>query len=113
MIAGPFPESNRIVRSWAGARTGETCYETEDGRVWRTTFGLPTITGVDYGTIEGDLMYSPPRFRGTPIRWPTIKFRPPPEKEPEVRVTPRPAKPKGKVAPIEFVGAGSMRRRWR
>jgi hypothetical protein len=112
VIAGPFPESNRIVRSWPGALTGETCYETEDGRVWRDVVFMPTITGVTYGSVEGSRVVSPPRSYQT-IRGPILKLRPPPEKEPEIRVFPRPAKPKGKVAPTEFVGAGSMRRRWR
>ncbi len=36
----------QIVRTWPGRGTGDSYYETEDGRIWHTSYGTPAITGV-------------------------------------------------------------------
>ncbi len=42
----------RIVRSWPGQNTGDVCYETEDGRIWRSCTTIVDITGVSYGIVH-------------------------------------------------------------
>lgn len=86
MIAGPYPDDLRIVRTWPAGGTGESYYQTEDGRVWKTSFYQETITGVSYGSIEGDRMISPPRSRGY---WPSSNRRPPPSR-PHFQPPPKP-----------------------
>ncbi len=118
MIAGPYPVSVRIIRTRPGALTGDTIYETEDGRVWVTTSGTPAITGVTYASVEGDRMISPPRSYGypPPRREPRFFDRPKPVPMPEEAAeAPRPRrKPKALQKALEgFVGAGPMKRRWR
>lgn len=117
MIAGPYPSESRIVRTWPAAQTGESYYETDDGRVWKTTFSTPTITGVEYGSLEGDRITSPPRARwGYPSRVPQFFDRPKPFPAPhEVAEPPLPKPaPKRVLAALRsFVGAGTMHRRWR
>lgn len=116
MIAGPYPEENRIVRSWPAAQTGESYYQTEDGRVWKTTFHTETITGVSYGSIEGDRMVSPPRSRSvTFYPRPTLNLKPIPVEYPEVaKALPvKPERPQRRGQGVKFVGGGPMRRRWR
>lgn len=45
-----YPGAHRIVRTWSGSRTGETCYLTEDGRVW-TTENIHVGTGQTRGDV--------------------------------------------------------------
>jgi hypothetical protein len=119
VIAGPYPASVRIIRSWPGPQTGDSYYETEDGRVWVTTSSSsPPITGVTYASVEGDQMVYPPRARAHPPPPPRIEFfdRPKPLPAPEeVSLAPEPTRrPKARLAPpASFVGAGPMHRRWR
>lgn len=52
-------DSSRIVRTSPGAGTGETIYETADGRRWRTIFHDPPsggTTGQTIGYVDGDRM---------------------------------------------------------
>lgn len=53
--------SKRIVRSWPGQGTGETVYETEDGRTWITPARVPvcdtTAPSTVLGTIRGGRIY--------------------------------------------------------
>lgn len=116
MIAGPYPEDNRIIRTWPGPQTGESYYQTEDGRVWKTVFHMETITGVTYGSIEGDRMISPPRSARVPM-WlpPKLDLKPIPVEYPEVTrpLSATPRRPQRRVTSTAFVGAGAMRRRWR
>ena len=119
MIAGAYPTELRIVRTWPGPQTGDSYYETEDGRVWitRSSYG-PELTGVTYGSVIGDRMVTPPRASAYPPPPPRIQFfdrpKPFPEAD-EVVEPPRPVRrPKARLAPpASFVGAGPMHRRWR
>ena len=117
MIAGPYPEDLRIVTSWAGPQTGDSYYRTEDGRVWVTTLQTPTITGVNYGSVVGNRIISPPRSSTYwPRRAPVVSRPASPLPDAEERVEPpRPGRaPKTILTPpVSFVGAGPMHRRWR
>lgn len=59
-------QGKRIIRSWAGAGTAETIYETEDGRTWRyqPMYDPPrqngTTAGSGLGRIVGDRIYNVP-----------------------------------------------------
>jgi len=55
----PTDSGSKIVRSWSslGALTGEgTRYETEDGRVWRSTIQGDYVSGNTYANIKSDKM---------------------------------------------------------
>lgn len=56
-------EGTRIIRTWQNDNclTGESMYQTEDGRVWKSTTHTPTMTGVTYGTVRGGRIH--PRGR--------------------------------------------------
>ena len=55
----PTDSGSKIIRTWTSptAPTGEgTYYETENGRVWKTTIQTPTITGVSYADLRDGRM---------------------------------------------------------
>lgn len=55
---GGGESTTRIVRTWHdnSCATGEQKYETADGRVWKTCWATPVVTGAVYADVEGDRM---------------------------------------------------------
>jgi hypothetical protein len=63
---GGSSSCQRIVRTYAGPRTGETCYITEDGRRWTSeiwphpTGGTQIGSGYATGYVHGNMMCPQP-----------------------------------------------------